>query len=102
MASVQELNCHNLYVVIYLEGLRKSIGYLAALRYEFYFWILHPVVCIIRIVGNTVPATISVVVCFIISYCCFMFRSLFDQLLVEYTIFVIGSYYTNNRYVNCK
>jgi hypothetical protein len=28
------------------------------------FWILHPVACIIRIFGNAVPATISVVVRF--------------------------------------
>jgi hypothetical protein len=52
----------------------------------FYFWILHPVACIIRIVGNTVPATISVVVRFIISHCRYMFRS-FYYLQAEYTIF---------------
>jgi hypothetical protein len=61
----------------------------------FYFWTLHHVACIIRIVGNTVPPTISIVVCFIMSYCRYMFRSLFDHLKAEHTIWVFGSY-TNN------
>jgi hypothetical protein len=35
---------------------------------DFYFSILHPVACIIRIVGNTVSVAISVVVRFIIFF----------------------------------
>jgi hypothetical protein len=34
--------------------------------FNFYFWVLYPVACIIKIVGNTVPATISIVVHFLL------------------------------------
>jgi hypothetical protein len=62
----------------------------------FYFWILHPVASKIRIVGNTVPATISIVIGFIVSYCHYMFLSLFDNLHAEYTILVFGNCYIDN------
>jgi protein-disulfide isomerase len=55
---------------------------------DFYFWILHPVACVIRNVGNTVPTTICIAVCFIIPYCRYMFRSLFDHLQAEYSVLV--------------
>jgi hypothetical protein len=46
-------------------------------------------------------AKISVVVCFIISYCRYMFRSLFGHPQAEYTILVIGNYYTHNGPLFC-
>jgi hypothetical protein len=63
---------------------------------NFYFWILHPVACIIRIVGNTVPGTIPTAIRFIIPSCRYMFRSLCDHLQEDYTILVFGNYYINN------
>jgi hypothetical protein len=61
----------------------------------FYYWILHSVVynqdC-----WNTVRSTISTVVRFIISYCRYVFRCLFDHLQAEYTILGLGNYHTNN------
>jgi hypothetical protein len=44
-------------------------------------------------------ATISVAVCFIISYCRYMSRLLFGHPQEEYTILVIGNYYTRNSSV---
>jgi uncharacterized membrane protein len=65
-------------------------------KYNFYFWILHPVACMIRLLETPSLAIISIVVCFIISHCRYMFRPLFGHPHVEYTIVVIGNYYTRN------
>jgi hypothetical protein len=47
-----------------------------------YFWILHPVVCIVRTDGNTISATVSMAARLIISYCRYMFWS-FDNYVYE-------------------
>jgi hypothetical protein len=62
---------------------------------NFYFWILHSVACIIRIVGNTAPCN---------NFCsCSFYYSLLPlhvfisikHLQTEYTILVFGNYYIN-------
>jgi hypothetical protein len=58
----------------------------------------HTVIAIseeLRIVGNTVPRN-NFYTCFIISYFSYMFLPLFGRPQAEYTILVIGSYYTHN------
>jgi hypothetical protein len=50
----------NLFQLFLYPGYTKALNKnsLMCLKCNFYFWILHPVACIIMIVGNTVPAEI--------------------------------------------
>jgi hypothetical protein len=64
---------------------------------EFSFLVLDSASCCVHNQGcrKYRPHNNFCIVRVIICYCHYMFRSLFDHLQAEYTIFVLGNYYTN-------